>query len=183
MIDLRFKTLGGPEVAKKLALADSGIRQVLREELAEVGDEIVSIAQSNAPKRTGVLASRIIWFFGKRGKRGRGLQRRTRITDVNYKDGRINFSVMPTGSVAHLMERGVNASFYQRPGRGGANQRTVIGPFMGARAEGPEYRYPRTLRIAPRPFFIPAVDAVGGADGVNARLQGALNRLASEVSR
>lgn len=186
MIDLKVTSIGGPEIGKRLADADSGIRQVLRDELAQIGDEIVSRAQSNAPKRTGIMASKIIAFFGKRAKRGRGDQRRTRIVEHNRKDGRIAFTVMPTGRVAHLMERGVNASFSQRPGARQKEANKVRGNSTGKvtyLAAGPTYRYARTLNIAPRPFFMPAVESVGGAAGVNARLQSALDKVAAEGSR
>lgn len=187
MIDLRLTEIGGAEVARRLAGADGEIRQALREELAEVGDEIVSRAQAFAPKATGFMASKIIWFFGQRRERGRGAQRRLVVVESASKrqPGKIEFSAMPTGRVAHLVERGVNASFYQRTGQRGANAVGSQGPGRGRQGpaivrEGPTYRYPRTLSIRPRPFFMPAVESVGGASGVNARLQGALDRVAKE---
>jgi hypothetical protein len=185
MIDLKVTTIGGPEIGRKLAQADSGIRDVIRNELEVVGEEIVQNAQRAAPRKSGIMASKIIWFFGKRGKRTvrtpTGKQRITKVTERKYKDGRIFFSVMPTGRVAHLMERGVNATFDQRPGRRQKEANKVRGNSTAKvthLAEGPVYRYQRTLRIAPRPFFGPAVDAAGGAAGVNARLQTALDNFA-----
>lgn len=186
MIDLKVTTIGGPEIAGKLAKADSGIRDEIRDELAEVGQEIVDRAQSNAPKRTGIMASKVIWFFGTRAPRKKkGVSIGTQIRDVKWKDGRVRMEAMPTGRVAHLMERGVNASFHQRPGRRGADKQRrgqrAIGPYAGEAMHGPDWRYPRTLKITPQPFFMPAVESVGGAAGVNARLQGRLDRLAGAL--
>lgn len=188
MIDLKVSAIGGPEIAAKLAQADSGLRDYIRAELAEVGEEIVSRAQSLAPKRTGIMASRVIWYFGTRAPRTRkGQSIGTQVRDTKWKDGRIRFEVMPTGKVAHLMERGVHATFNQRPGRRGKDKvrtgKHAIGPYAGEAMHGPEYRYSRTLDISPRPFFWPAVESVGGAAGVNTRLQGAIDRLAGNLSR
>jgi hypothetical protein len=188
MIDIRVKEIGRGEVAATFTKADDAMRLALRSELALIGDEIVSRAQSNAPRRTGIMASKIIWFFGERRKGGKKDGGRTVIREATRgaKAGKILFSAMPTGRVAHLVERGVNASFHQRTGRGGKGERTrgrrAIGPYAGEAMHGPEFRYPRTLSIAPRPFFMPAVESVGGAAGVNARLQVALDRAAQGVS-
>lgn len=197
MIDVRLKTIGGPEIGAKLAQADSGIRDALRDELAQVGEEIVSRAASAAPKRTGIMASKITWFFGRevQRSRGRGKGKYRTVVDSatpskyarkDYRQkyaGAIFFTVRPTGRVAHLIERGVNATFYQRTGlRGRGNfERAPIGPFMGQRVEGPQYRYERTQHVAPRPFFMPAVESVGGASGVNERLQRRLDFLAGSL--
>lgn len=187
MIDLKVTTLGGPEIASRLAQADSGIRDAIRDELALVGEEIVSTAQSLAPKRTGIMASKIIWFHGTRApRRRRGVSIGTQIRDVRWKSGKLNWSAMPTGRVAHLVERGVNASFYQRPGRRGRDTtrtgRREIGPYAGEAQQGPNFRYARKLAIAPQPFFTPAVESVGGAAGVNTRLQTAIDRVAQEIT-
>lgn len=182
MIDLKVTVLGGPEIAAKLAQAGSGIRDELRDELAQVGDEIVARAQAAAPVRTGGLRARIVWYFGREMKRGpRGAKRLTPV-DVQWKDGRIEMTVRPKGRVAHLVERGVSATFAQRPGRGGNRIARNVGNVEGPGREGPVYRYQRTLKIPARPFFMPAVDSVGGASGVNARLQARLDRLATSIS-
>lgn len=196
MIDLKVTTIGGKEIAAKLAQASSGVREALREELAAVGDEIVARAQADAPKRTGIMASKIAWYFGREVMRSRGKKRREqgsgawrgKYRTVRDADkGPIQFTARPFGRVAHLVERGVNATFNQRPGpRGKDKQRrgqNAIGPFGGEAMQGPDYRYARTLRIAPRPFFVPAVDSVGGAAGVNARLQAKLDWLAGSLTR
>lgn len=186
MIDLKVTAIGGPEIAAKLTdRAPTGIRAGLTDELTQIGTEIVSTAQSLAPKRSGIMASRIIWYFGTRAPRTRkGVSIGTQVKDTKWKDGRIRFEAMPTGRVAHLMERGVNASFHQRPGKRGADKvrtgKQMIGPYAGEAMHGPEYRYARTLHIAARPFFMPAVESVGGAAGVNARLQGALDKVAAQ---
>lgn len=183
MIDIRVQTLGGPEIAKQLADKESGLRNGLRDELAAIGNEIVTTAQANAPKATGIMASKILWFFGTRAPRTRrGVSIGTQIRDVNWKDGRIRFETRPTGRVAHLVERGVSASFYQRPGRRQKEaNKTAYNSTSRVTylAQGPSYRYARTLNIAPRPFFTPAVESVGGAAGVNARLQSRIDRVAS----
>ena len=184
MIDVKVTTIGVKEIAAKLGQAESGVRSVLRAELAEIGDEIVARAQAAAPRATGVMASRIAWYFGREFMRGRKGQRRQTVVE-NPKDPRIFFTVRPRGRVAHLVERGVSATFTQRPGRRGRHrlpQAPAVGPSLGE-FSGPSYRYTRSLRIAPHPFFMPAVESVGGAAGVNARLQGALDRLANGLSR
>jgi len=186
VIDLKVTTIGGPEIGRKLARAESGIRDEIRDELAAVGDEIVTAAQANAPRRSGIMAAKVIAYFGTRAPRtrkGQGIG--TQIRDVKWKDGRVRFEVMPTGRVAHLVERGVHATFNQRPGKRGADKQrrgqAAIGPYAGEAMHGPDYRYARTLSIAARPFFMPAVESVGGAEGVNARLQGRLDSLAGKL--
>lgn len=206
MIDLKVTALGVPEIAAKLGMAESGIRDVLRAELAQVGSEIVAGAQARAPKRTGVLASRIIWFFGREVMRRRpknsildggptkyrtiveGASKYAKKSTRAKWENTIFFTARPTGSVAHLMERGVNATFYQRPGRRtkDASRRdrrgyAAVGPFAGEAMQGPDFRYQRTLKIDKRPFFMPAVEAAGGSAGVNARLQGALDNFARNL--
>jgi hypothetical protein len=184
--------LGNKEMAERLRQADGGIREVLRHELAMIGEEIVERAQAAAPKATGIMASRISWFFGRERRRGSKGRRYTKIVDEfapskhtrkSYRDalrGAIFFTVRPRGTVAHLVERGVNATFYQRPGFRskwtGAGYRE-IGPFAGEATQGPEYRYKRTLIIPRRPFFMPAVQAVTGGN-VFPRLQARLDELA-----
>ena len=64
MIDFKVSVLGEKEIARQLEEAGSEIRAAVREELAAVGDEIVSRAQAMAPKRTGVMASKVLWYFG-----------------------------------------------------------------------------------------------------------------------
>ena len=183
MISVDCKVLGGEEVAKRLTKVDTGLRNEIRAELAGVLSEVVATAQANAPKRTGGMASRIVWYFGRRGQyrvKGQKGRKAMQIRDTQWKDGRIEAAAQPTGRVAHLVERGVNATFYQRPGKRGGFRRghREIGPYGGEAMHGPENRYRRTLKIAPRPFFTPAVDSVGGVAGVNARLQEAVNRVA-----
>jgi hypothetical protein len=190
VIDLKVTTVGGPEIARALAQADTGIRDDIRDELARIGEEIVERARSLAPRRTGGLQARIIWYFGTRGNyavKGQKGRKATQTRDVKWKDGRIRFEVMPTGKVAHLMERGVHASFNQRTGRrtgkgASVRGRHEIGPHAGEAMQGPDYRYARTLNIAPRPFFMPAVESVGGAAGVNARLQAKIDQLAQRLN-
>jgi hypothetical protein len=74
---------------------------------------------------------------------------------------------------------GCNATFQQSPGSRGTRyakwHKGEQGPQPVKSLNQP---YQRTLRIAPRPFFGPAVDAAGGAAGVNARLQTALDNFA-----
>jgi hypothetical protein len=167
MIDIKVTTIGGPEIAAKLADASTGIRDEIRDEIAAFMDDLVAGAQAAAPVRTGGLRSRIIWYFGREMKRGpRGAKRMVPV-DVNWKGGRIEATARPRGRVAHLMERGVNATFSQRVGRG---------------AE-PEKRYGRSLHIAPRPFFTPAIEALGSSEGLNDRLQARLDRLAAGLQR
>lgn len=184
MIDLKITEIGGAEIGRKLADADAGIGNAIRAELALVGDEIVADASARAPKRSGILSTRIVWFFGRIRLRGRGVNRRRVVVESKSKKspGKIEFEVRPTGRVAHLMERGVNASFHQRTGRGGKGERTrgrtAIGPFVGEAMQGPDFRYARTLQISPRPFFQPAVNGVGGASGVGSRLQSAISSMA-----
>lgn len=200
MIDVQVQTLGGQGIVETLQNASSGLRDVLRAELATAGDEMVARAQSLAPKRSGILQSRIVWFFGREmmRSRGRGRGKYRAVVDTfsaskharksfrSQMEGAIFFTFRPLGRVAHLVERGVNASFHQRPGRRGRDTQRrgqrVIGPYAGGDMQGPEYRYARTLRIAPRPFFQPAVESVGGAGGVNARLQGALDRFVQQTN-
>lgn len=203
MIDVKVTAIGTKEIAQKLGMADAGIRQAIRGELAAVGDEIVARAQANAPKRTGVMASRIAWYFGE-WRRSRVGERtsakgktyginRYRAVDAADSSGRIQFTVRPFGSVAHLMERGVNATVRRRPRRDKSmDVREVRVSFdeEGNRkisrrlvARGVRWSKPYHLRIAPRPFFTPAVEAAGGASGVNARLQARLNRFANALSR
>jgi hypothetical protein len=165
MIDVKVTTLGDREMAARFMRADSGIRTALREELAIIGDEIVSRAQAAAPKRTGKMASKIVWYFGREFMRGRKGNRHAKVVEY-AKDPRIFFAARPRGRVAHLVERGVNATFQQSPGPRGGKFPKV------------ERAYTRSLAIPPRPFFMPAVASVGGAGGVGLRLQAALNDLA-----
>lgn len=154
MIGIKVTVIGQEGMAQKLADAESGLRPAIRAELWKVGEEIIAGAQAAAPKRTGIMASKIVQFFGRMRKRGRGLQRRTMPIDAkNPRGGKIEWEVRPGGRVAHLVERGVNGA-----GR------------------------TRTINIAPRPFFMPAVDAVGGPAGVNARLQTAIDNFAGDVN-
>lgn len=195
MIDLKHTVLGGPEIGKRLADADSGLRDAIRGELAEVGEEIVSRAQQNAPKRTGIMASKIIWFFGERkrvrlgertSKAGKayGVFRTRAVEAVN--EPKIEMSVMPTGSVAHLMERGVNATRKAHPRRVTRTNVTVWtrrGQRTYKKLKGQAMVRAHQMTLAPRPFFMPAVDSVGGASGVNARLQAAIDKVAAKGSR
>lgn len=180
MIDVRVQALGGPEIAATIRDRHGAVRTGLVDELTQIGAEIRTRAQAAAPKRTGIMASRIIDYFGTRAPRTRkGNSIGTQIRDVKWKDGRILFTVQPTGRVAHLMERGVNASFRQSPGRRSRNRAKWSAGEQGPQPSKGMNLYARTLRIAPRPFFQPAVDSVGGAGGVNSRLQAVVDRVAS----
>lgn len=179
MIDLKVQTLGGPEIARTLAEKDSLIRRELRDELSIIGQQIVDTAQSLAPKRTGGLANRIIWYFGAETKRGPKGKKKLAPYDIKWKDGRIRMTVRPTGRVAHLMERGVNATFQQRAGRGFKRGQVVDAVQAAKWKHAQSIVYQRHLSIAPRPFFEPAVASVGGPSGVNARLQARLDLVAS----
>jgi hypothetical protein len=182
VIDLKVTTLGGPEIAKTLALANSGIRATLRDELALIGDEIVAAARSKAPKRTVPgLAGRIRWYFGSEVKRGPKGAKRMVLQDTKWKDGRIRMTVRPFGRVAHLMERGVSATFQQSAGRGSKAGQVSASVNSPKWKEAKSLTYTRTLVITPRPFFMPAVQSVGGPAGVNARLQARLDRLSGEL--
>lgn len=195
MIDVRLKTIGGPEIGAKLAQADSGIRDALRDELAQIGTEIVDRARSAAPKRTGEMASRITWYFGERkrvrvGERTSAKGRlsgiyKTRAVEAIEPSGRITFTARPTGRVAHLMERGVNGTV-EAHFRNVTRKNVTIWTRKGQRTlktlKGKAYIPAHPLHIAPRPFFGPAVDSVGGASGVNERLQRRLDWLAGNLS-
>ena len=182
MIDVKVTTLGGPEIAAKLAEANSQLRAVLRMELRDIGSEIVAEAQPRAPRRTGIMASKIRWYFGSETMRGpKGGAKHLALQDTKWKDGRIVMTVRPFGRVAHLMERGVNATFQQRAGRGHRAGHLAAGITASRWQHAKSLTYERTLRIAPRPFFTLAVTAVGGAAGVNARLQGRLDTLAGDL--
>jgi hypothetical protein len=215
VIDLKVTAIGTKEIAQKLGLADAGIQTALRLELSYIGDEIVRRAQAAAPRRSGELQSRIRWYFGREVKRkirdrqmkgfgGHGASawagyRRVIVDEEPSKHaskafrnkyaGAIFWTVRPFGRVAHLMERGVNATFYQRSPTKFRRDADLplaegqFGPKERATFAGPFRRYQRSLRIAPRPFFMPAVDSVGGSAGVNARLQGALDRMAGDLTR
>ena len=184
MIDVKVTTLGGAEIAKTLALANSSARAALRDELALIGDEIVAAARSRAPKRTVPgLAGRIRWYFGSEVKRGPKGAKRMVTQDTKWKDGRIRMTVRPFGRVAHLMERGVNATFQQRAGRGSKAGQVVASVKSPKWKEAKSLTYQRTLVISPRPFFMPAVQSVGGPSGVNARLQARIDKLSAELQR
>ena len=181
MIDLKVSVLGEKEIARQLEEAGSEIRAAVREELAAVGDEIVSRAQAMAPKRTGVMASKVLWYFGLE----RTARQMRKLGGGRYTDpdrGPIIFTVRPTGSVAHLMERGVNATrqAHQRKAR-------VVGTVWGRKGKrtvdriGTVFVKAHPFKIGKRPFFMPAVESVGGASGVNARLQEAIDGVASRV--
>lgn len=94
-------------------------------------------------------------------------------------------TVRPTGTVAHLVERGVSATFQQRVGARSKTRITKTVTLSSGKAisysASPSYQ--RTLTIAPLPFFTPAVAAVGGAAGVNARLQGRIDAICAELNR
>jgi hypothetical protein len=161
MIETRITMLGNREIARMLERAGTSMHQELRGELAEIGDEIVRRAQANAPRRTGLMASRVAWFFGREYERGRGVQRRM-VTLESANDSRIFFTVRPRGRVAHLVERGVDATVIQH-------------------ARTTKREYERTMRIPARPWFMPSVEAMGGVAGVLRRLQARLDRLAAAL--
>lgn len=181
MIDLKVKVLGGKEIADKLAQADSGIRDELRAELADIGQEIEDAARRGAPSRSGGLRNRIRWYFGSEVKRGPKGAKRMVTQDTKWKDGRIVMTVRPWGRVAHLMERGVNATFQQRTGKGGRQGEVAASITSPKWQNTRSLTYQRTMVITPRPFFMPAVESVGGPAGVNARLQARIDNLGSAL--
>jgi hypothetical protein len=183
MIDLKVKVLGGKEIAAMLTKAESGLRAAVRDELALVGDEMVEAARARAPRDTGALANRIRWYFGAEVKRGPKGNKKTVTADIKWKDGRIRMTVRPFGNVAHLMERGVNATFQQRAGRGLKKGQKVDAVSAMKWKHAQSIVYQRTLVIAPRPFFSPAVAQVGGPAAVNARVQARIDRLVGALSQ
>jgi hypothetical protein len=197
VIDLKVQTIGGKEIADKLSETGGALRVAVRAEMAAIGEEVRSGAVSRAPERTGVLKSRIISYFGRevtRQTKGRQYQA---VVETASKHARkstkerwaqsIILTVRPTGRVAHLMERGVSATFQQRAG-GGSRKGSKPGQHVAAITE-PKWQhaksltYQRTLTIRPRPFFMPSVEAAGGAAGVNARLQAVIDQVATELQR
>lgn len=178
MIDFKITEVGRAEAVQRFKDAEGALRVALRDEMAAIGEEIVSRAQSLAPRASGLMARQITWGFGQLRARGRGDQRKTRIVETRGEAGnKIVMTAMPRGRVAHLVERGVSASFYQSPGNRGRGK--LFQPKDALKAvEGPRFLYARTLVIAPRPFFMPAVESVGGAVGVGARLQGVVSATA-----
>jgi hypothetical protein len=190
VIDLKVKVLGGPEIAATLTSADTEIRDAIRAEMSRIGEEIRDRARALAPRRatptrrrTISLADRIISYFGQEMKRGpKGAKRLTPV-DTKWKDGRLRLTVRPTGRVAHLMERGVNATFQQRTGRGSGAGQVTAGITSPKWKEARSLTYQRSMIIDKRPFFMPAVAAAGGASGVNARLQARIDFLAQKLSR
>lgn len=181
MIDLKVTSLGGKDIADNLSQANSEIRATLRDELADIGQEIEDAAKSRAPRHSGGLANRIRWYFGSEVKRGPKGAKRLVTQDTKWKDGRIAMTVRPFGRVAHLMERGVSATFQQRAGRGSKSGQVVAAISSPKWKQARSLTYQRTLTIAPRPFFMPAVESVGGAGGVNARLQERINNIARDI--
>lgn len=177
------RVIGEKEVAAVFDAAPGALRAALRDELAQVGDDIVSRARALAPKRSGVMASKITWYFGRERRAfnvGAGGKRRsyTEKVDRSAETGPIWFVARPGGSVAHLMERGVDAQrgpYFRREERVGTiwtrkGKKTI-------RRKGRTYVRPHAFRIAKRPFFTPAIEAVGGPSGVNARLQAAIDAV------
>ena len=177
MIDFKAQIIGAEDVARTFAAGPGAIRQVLRAELARIGDEVVARAAANAPKRTGVLAERIKWYFGTeasaRDMRKRGLA--SKYVDSSESYGDILFTVRPTGSVAHLIERGVHGPRKQHPRR--VSRTAAIWTRKGEKTK--TFKATTLVKAHPfhipaRPFFTPAVDSIGGSAGINARLQKAL---------
>ena len=198
MIDLKVQTLGGKEIADKLKDMNGAVQSDLRAELASIGEEIVTAARARAPKRTGIMASRILWYFGREvmRSRGRGKGKYRAIVDgpiskharKEYRDryaGAILMTVRPTGTKAHLVERGVNATFEQRIGN--RTNREVPKSFTLSTGKVINYManptFTRSMAIPARPFFTPAVESVGGPTGVNARLQARINSITSELNQ
>jgi hypothetical protein len=180
MIDLKVQTIGGEEIARELEAGPGAIRSAIRGELAKVGDEIVSRAQALAPKKSGIMASKVLWYFGSEAtskqRRKMGLNR---FGSLDADRGPVRFTARPTGSVAHLMERGVNTTRKLHPRRVERTARiwTRKGRKLKTfKATALVKAHP--FNIAPHPFFMPAVASVGGAAGVNARLQDALTKAA-----
>jgi hypothetical protein len=117
---------------------------------------------------------RIIYRHGRETRRG----------FQHAGDDRLILTVFPGEPTAHLIERGVDATVIRRRKRSedvfavtsGRRQRRKL-VAMGVSFGNKPYR----LVIPPRPYFTPAVESVGGASGVNARLQGAIERAAADA--
>ena len=194
MIQTSVRVIGGEEIARQFERGPGAMRAALKGELAEIGDEIVARARGLAPKKSGIMAERILWYFGReataRQRRKLGIGR---FGGLDSDFGPVQFTVRPTGSVAHLMERGVNATRKAHVRRNEAQSRAGVIErrrfkrstriAFGKTAQGVAFVKAHPFVIAKRPFFVPAVDSVGGASGVNARLQAALTKRAPELMR
>jgi hypothetical protein len=186
MIDFKVTTIGGEEITRQFERGPGAVRAVIRDELAQIGDEIVSRARSLAPKKTGIMASKILWYFGREAtasqRRKQGLNR---FGSLDADMGPIYFTARPTGSVAHLIERGPKTGQRKAHQRRLPTTATTVWTRRGQRRlfsrEGrATFRRPTTFvkghefRWTARPFFMPAVASVGGDAGVATRLQEAL---------
>jgi hypothetical protein len=182
MIEVKTTVIGDKEIAQKFAEADPYVRDAIREGLEEIGTYIVEDARARAPRASGILARKIQYAFG----RERGKQRTFR-----EDPDALRLTVWPGGRVAHLMERGVNATVtrgrrrrelnvYDVRGRGRRARRTLV-------AEGVDWGRkpikPYHLRIAPRPFFEPAVQGIGGGEGALASLQRVLDEAIAKYDQ
>lgn len=170
-----IKAIGGESIARQLEAGPGAIRAAVRAVLADVGDEILARAQALAPKRTGVMASRIVWYFG-----SDTTSRERRHTGIGkYRDtdrGPVIFTARPTGTVAHLIERGVNATRKQHARR--ITRTATIWTRKGQKGKtfkASTLVKAHPFKIAAHPFFMPAVESVGGPSGVTQRLQSAMS--------
>ncbi len=173
MIDVKVAMLGGPEVQRTFATAQSALRARLQEELDEIGKDIVLAARAGVPRRTGRTMRRIVYRHGREMRTG----------FQSAGDDRLILTVLPGEPTAHLIERGVDATVVRRRKRSGdvyevrgrRQKRKLVA--MGISFASRPYR----LVIPPRPYFMPAVESIGGASGANQRLQAALDRAAADA--
>lgn len=174
-IDIKVTELGGPEVAATFARAQSGLRAQLQQELDEIGQDIVIAARSGVARRTGATMRRIIHRHGRQVRRGW----------QHAGDDRLILTVLPGEPLGHLIERGVDATISRRRNRAAdVRGRTKTGrKSRKLIAVGVKFVKPYRLTIAPRPYFEPAIDSVGGPSGVNARLQATIGRVAAAAER
>lgn len=182
MIDVKVTTVGGPEIARQLEAGPGAIRSAVRAELAQIGDEIVSRASALAPKRKGILASRILWYFGSEATtKQRYRAGIPRFGGLESPTGPVVFTARPTGSVAHLIERGVHGprkAHFRRETRVGTVW-TRKGKRRIRNTKGRTWVKEHAFHFPAHPFFIPAVESVGN---VAERLQAAMGR-AAEMAR
>lgn len=176
MLDVKVTTLGGPELAATFQRADSLTRSEVQQELDEIGKDIVLGARGSVPRKTGRTMRRIVYRHGRETRRG----------FQAAGDDRLVLTVLPGEPTAHLIERGVDAMVQRRPRRSrGKDVRAVAyNPTTGRTsrrivARGVAFVKPYRLRIAPRPYFTPAVEAV--SSGVPDRLQAAVERAAAKA--
>ena len=175
MIDLKVTTIGGPEIAAKLSDLNSDVRANLVTELEEIGKDVVYGARNRVPRRTGYLMSRILYRMGRETKRGGWMP---------FEPGILKLTVLPGEPLAHLVERGVDTTVTKARAKRSENVYTVRGRGKRERrslvAQGVAFgRKPYRLVIKPRPYFMPAVEAVGD---VGPRLQAVIDRTVSAAN-